>query len=380
MQRQMMRRGVVALAALVLVGCGSSEAGSTTTSSPASTDAFTTIAVGTSAGATTIALADMTVEAGEPWIAYQLYEDDGQGRIDLRLVRPDGTGDHPLLVTRPGDQIHPDWSPDGDRIVYTVDRTQLWIVNADGTNATKVPIDCSKPCGLLDEAAWSPDGQELVFIREEYPEGQLPINRIQAVDLATTTVRTLYTPPTLQGANHPRWAPEGTSIVFELTRFASAQANAPDGSIVATLDLTDPAAEPVMLTDWPTFAAYPDWSWGTDTIVFSTYDLGRRDFGLLDDMSQASDLYTVHPDGSGLTQLTHNPSGTTLIRNNTASGPLSSQPTWSPDGTSIIFVQVDGNTWPGWSMATAQADGTNLKSATGSDSIVGTHPRLRPVP
>ena len=74
------------------------------------------------------------------------------------------------------------------------------------------------------------------------------------------------------------------------------------------------------------------------------------------------------------------PSGTTLIRANTASGPLSCQPTWSPEGTSIIFTQVDGPTWPGWSIATMEADGTNLRSATGSISIVGSHARLRPEP
>ena len=265
-------------------------------------------------------------------------------------------------------------------MVYTVDQTQLWIVNADGTNATKLPIDCLQPCGLLDDAAWSPDGQELVFSREEYPAGQLPINRIQAVDLATNTVRTLYTPPPLQGAGISRWSPDGTSIVFELSRFASAEANGPNGSVIATLDITDPAAEPVLLTDWPMFAAYPDWSWITDTIVFTTYDLGRRDFRALTDMAPPSDLYTVRPDGSQRTQLTHNPSGTTLIRANTASGPLSCQPTWSPEGTSIIFTQVDGPTWPGWSIATMEADGTNLRSATGSISIVGSHARLRPEP
>jgi Tol biopolymer transport system component len=88
----------------------------------------------------------------------------------------------------------------------------------------------------------------------------------------------------------------------------------------------------------------------------------------------------MNPDGTALTQITHNTSDTTLIRLKSASGPLSAQPTWTPDGKSIIFTQVDGTEWPGWTLATIGADGTNQASATGSVSMTGTHPRLRPIP
>jgi Tol biopolymer transport system component len=377
------------VASLLLVGCtstaapssatetsgstGSTPLASDTTSSAPATPASTTA---TTATATASAPDEVTVGPDEPWIAYQLPHGSNLQVLDIHLVRPDGTGDHVLLDDRPGNQTHPDWSPDGSQLAYTVDETEIWTANTDGTNPVRLPIDCSKPCGLLDEAAWSPDGQELVFIREEYPDGKLPVNRVQAVDLATNTVRTLYMPPTLHGANHPRWAPDGKSIVFELSRFASARANGPDGSVVETLDLTDPAAEPVLITDWPMFAAYPDWSWVTDTIVFTTYDLSRR--SVIPDPTQPSDLYTIKPDGSGLTQLTHNPSGTTLVRLGSASGPLSAQPTWSPEGTSIIFTQVDGDEFAGWTLATINADGAQQGPAAGPTPIVGTHPRLRP--
>jgi Tol biopolymer transport system component len=366
----MNRSRVPVLAAMLLTACGSSAASPTTTAAVATTVA----------GSTTGALPGNTVRPGEPWMVYQRFTNSGDFPLDIRLVRPDGTGDHPLLTERPGNQTHPDWSPDGNRIVYTVDDTQLWIANADGGAPAKLPIDCSAPCILIDEAAWSPDGQEIVFIREEEPPGKLPFDLVQAIDLADNTVRTVYTPPSLQGTNHPRWAPNGESIVLELTRFDSAEAQGPNGSAVATVDTTNPSATAVLLTDWSLFAAYPDWSWSNDTIVFSTYDLGRRDVGGFADPSPPSDLYTVNPEGTGLTQLTHNPNGTTLIRNKTASGPLSTQPTWSPDGTTIILVQVDGRTWPGWSMSELDADGSNPRPAIGGPLIVGTHPRLRPAP
>lgn len=322
---------------------------------------------------------DEPAAAREPWIVYQRFTNDDGFRLDVRLVRPDGTDDHPLLTERPGNQSHPDWSPDGTRIAYTVNGTQLWVVDADGTDATKLPIDCSLPCETLDDAAWSPDGRHIAFTREEFPQDEPPAFMIGTIDLTDDTVRTVYTAPPLQTSNHPRWSPDGTTIVFEATRFPAADAG-PDGAALATISAVDPAATAEVITDWAMFAAYPDWSWVTDRIVFSTYDLGRRDAGDFTDPSPPSDLYVVRPDGSELTRLTENGSGTTLLRNGTASGPLSAQPTWSPDGESIILVQVDGSTWPGWSMATMKADGTGLQSAVGTEFVEGTHPRLQPLP
>lgn len=128
------------------------------------------------------------------------------------------------------------------------------------------------------------------------------------------------------------------------------------------------------------FAGYPDWSPDGARIVVSTYDLGYRDAGAFEDTSPPSDLYTISPDGSGLVQLTHNTSGSRLIRNGTASGPLSTQPTWSPDGRSVIFVHVDGLTWPGWQIASVRPDVTGLAPAPVPNPFLGTHPRLRPTP
>jgi Tol biopolymer transport system component len=364
------RTTALVLAALLLAGCGTSTADPTTESTLPESSA--TVVDST--------VADLTVGQDEPWLVYQRFTPGARPRLDLRVVRPDGTGDHPLLANRPGNQTHPDWSPDGSQIVYAVDDTQLWIVNVDGTSPTRLPVDCSAPCVLIDDPAWSSDGQEIAFMREEAPPNGVPFDLIQSIDLADNTVRPLYTPPQFQGAGHPRWAPDSESIVVELSQFANAEASTPDGSAIATLDVLDPAAKPKLLTEWSMFAAYPDWSWVTDTIVFTTYDLGRRDVNGFADPTPPSDLYTISPDGSALTQLTRNPTGTTLVRNKTASGPLSTQPSWSPDGTSIVFVRVDGDTWPGWSMATMNADGTGLASAAGDTTVVGTHPRLRPGP
>jgi Tol biopolymer transport system component len=308
------------------------------------------------------------VAPGEPWIVYQAWD----GAPHIRLVRPDGSGDH-LLV----DGTHPDWSPDGSRIAYVVDDVAIWVVNADGGDPEQLPVPCDDTCLLNDSPAWSPDGSTIAVSRFVAPsDGDVYID-VAALDLASGDIRTLYTPPAGEASWYVRWSPDGRSIVVNSDQFPSIDSDLVSGGMIAVVDLAepDPVARP--LTDYAMFATYPDWSPDGSSIVFTTHDLGVRDYGNQQDPSLPSDLYTIRPDGTGLVRLTENPTGPTLIRNGTASGPLSSQPSWTPDGR-ILFVQVDGEAWPGWQMATIEPDGSDLGPALESGWQQGTHPRMRP--
>lgn len=177
-----------------------------------------------------------------------------------------------------------------------------------------------------------------------------------------------------------RWSPDGERMVISLEHYEGADSDLIDGSVIGVIDADDPSVPLRVLTDPSMFASYPDWSPDGERIVFTTYDLGFRDSGNYADRMPASNLYTITPDGSDLRQLTHYEPGDRPIRNGTASGDLASQPTWTPDGERIIFVNVTGYGWPGWGMATVAADGTDLAPAAGDTYWNGTHPRLRPVP
>jgi len=371
---------VAALSVALLAACGPSAAADlqpepasspapTSTGSPASSPARSAEPSPTSPSQSPIA-----VMPGEPWIVYQYWD----ARADLRLVRLDGTGDHTLFEDQLSEQGHPDWSPDGTQIAFEMDG-EIWIAGVDGAGARKVAV-CATPCRDLELPAWSPDGSEIAFTRIDLIDGQNPGSVVQAVDVASGSVRDLVRTTGAVYAYGARWSPDGRALVVHLDRFLDSgnDTSRMTGSEVAAVDLTAAEPTPRPLTDWSTFATYPDWSPDGTRIVFTTYDLGARDGGFFGDPAPPSDLYTIRPDGSDLAQLTHNERGTELVRGGTASGPLSTQPTWTPDGQSIIFVQVDGPTWPGWTMATIAADGSSLVPATANGFMRGTHPRLRP--
>jgi len=358
---------------LVLVAIGCAPTASSVSPSPSFPPAITSPSPTVSASPSAPSIA---VLLGESWLVYQFWDQQAH----LRLIRPDGTGMHLLLPDDTREQWHPDWSPEGRRITFEMGG-EIWMAGADGSDLRRL-AKCDAPCRDLNQPAWSPDGSEVAFTRIDVVDGQNPGSTVQAVNVATGSIRDMVRTTGAEYANGARWSPDGRSLVVQLDRYLDTgnDTSRVTGSAVAVVDLTAKVPKPHRLTDWAMFAAYPDWSRARDLIVFNTYDLGGRDSGSFADPSPPSDLYTIRPDGTGMSQLTHNPSGTQLIRNRTASGPLSSQPTWSPDGRSIVFIQTVGDTWPGWTMATIHADGTGLAPAAGSDFLRGTHPRLRTLP
>ena len=176
---------------------------------------------------------------GEPWIAYQ---GGTGGPARVRLVRPDGTGDHELTPGDvPGEQFHPDWSHDGKRVAFAVDDTDgtrdIWAANVDGGDVRQL-YDCEAPCGWTDAPAWSPDDKEIAFehgflVEQATGEGD---SSVEVLDLATGTSRPVYDAAATEYVYTPRWSPDGRWIVFELDRFRLAATRCRDRPCVDTRD------------------------------------------------------------------------------------------------------------------------------------------------
>ena len=365
------------LAALLVGACsGSSPATPAPTPSPSSaapTAVATAAPTATAMLAATPSPTPIAVLTGEPWIVYEGPIEGGAGN---RAVRPDGTDDHWLTPDVPlpsgGWQVHPDWSPDGTRLAFAADDASepagvettrdLWISNADGTEAKRV-LDCESPCISTEHPAWSPDGRTLAFIGwDATPQTGLPY--LALLDARRTVRKLLVVTRDVDSYAWPRWSPDGRSLVVERQTWSDA---GPTASLTATtlgivtVGDTTPAWKPI--TGLPAWATYPDWHPSQDLIVFSTRPWDDLDTG-------PSNLYTIRPDGSRLTEVTQFGEGESRAV----------QPTWTPDGRQIIFTKVEGTGFGSPTMMTILPDGTGMTSATASGPMFGTHPRLRPAP
>jgi Tol biopolymer transport system component len=222
-------------------------------------------------------------------------------------------------------------------------------------------LDCQHPCLEANFPAWSPDGRSLAFTTFD-GKGEDTVNiRIDVFDLATRKIRTITRAAGTDNVTSPRWSRDGKTLVIEVQHYSDAGPNGKiTGTAIATVPVTDHVAAATVITPWNLSATYPDWHPTQDLIVFST-----RVWPALEG---PSNLYTVRPDGSQLTQLTRFTKGETRA----------AQPTFTPDGSHIIFTRVEGDGFGNPTMAEIALDGSGLTSATSNGMMFGTHPRLRP--
>ncbi|HMC07444.1 MAG TPA: hypothetical protein VKG89_08645, partial [Solirubrobacterales bacterium] len=107
------------------------------------------------------------------------------------------------------------------------------------------------------------------------------------------------------------------------------------------------AALTVLIAASSAHATFP----GTNgRIAFSQADLIPPIGGESGDLSAHSQVFTIQPDGSGLTQLTH-----------VASDQGAGAPDWSPDGQQIVYESNESGSFAIWSM---DADGGNQTRLT----------------
>jgi Tol biopolymer transport system component len=140
------------------------------------------------------------------------------GSFQLFVVNVDGTGLMQLTNTAaPAQNFNPHFSPAGNKIVFSSNRTQnyscgggsaaclsVYTMKPDGSNVVKLTDDS------LDAAwpDWSPSGNDIVFTNHWYD----PNSNIFVIHADGTELRqvTHTTGDNFQG----RWSPDGTKIVY----------------------------------------------------------------------------------------------------------------------------------------------------------------------
>jgi TolB protein len=313
--------------------------------------------------AVSISVALATAPGQNGGIAFRRYLDAKQTRAAVLTIAADSSGER--QITRPPAHTlddQPDWSPDGRRIVFSRcppdNVCRLMIVNADGTALRALTRSCRThpgpkglPRGCEDAAnpSFTPDGQHVLYTRatgraKTFPKlhtDEIQHSAIAMIDADGTGKRVILRLRAYSGdANNPQLSPDGRTIVFE-------EATSPLGRprlshAVFTVGVDGRGVHRV--TPWRLRAGDgPDWAPDGSRILFrSNEDVG--DFA-------KSQLYTIRPDGSGLTQVTHRSGATKLL-----------SASFSPDGTRIVFAMAPKGRLP--DLYTMATDGSDVQRVT----------------
>jgi Tol biopolymer transport system component len=94
---------------------------------------------------------------------FLVINDTDTFRSSIVVADPDGGGWTKLITKQDESLGWPAWSPDGSRIAFVglTDRWSIYVMDADGTDVTKVREEPGDLSGL--PLSWTPDGQRIVF-------------------------------------------------------------------------------------------------------------------------------------------------------------------------------------------------------------------------
>jgi Tol biopolymer transport system component len=274
-------------------------------------------------------------------------------RLLPAIVKPDGTGYTVHTIGLPTVNLAPGgWSPDGKRFLFEgwddTDPSRTGIYVSEGFSlAGAAPVQITH--ALLHDIAlaWSPDGTRLLLIQvTRCPEGDCNGGNLYVVDADGSDLIRLNPEGTFASCCGPAsWSPDGTQVTFgapsldaagaaDFTNSAVYVANA-DGSRVEAI--TEPGA----------FTEAAAWSPNGDWIVFNKKSgpVGVK----------GSDLYLVHPDGSGLVAIT-----TAGAAGKSDEGGA----VWSHDGSRLLFDSVPGGPVKRGDLWIVNVDGSGITQLT----------------
>jgi Tol biopolymer transport system component len=195
--------------------------------------------------------------------------------------------------------VFPSFSKDGKLLLTEKnDNSSIAIMDADGSN--KVRLFDAKGGGAAFSPGWSPDGQSVVFgfggflkSRETQAAKLMLVNR-DGTGLTDLT-------DGLPNAGFPSWSPDGKQVVYRV--WGNEQVG------LRIMNLSDRSVR--VLTTEPDNVPY--WSPDGRKILFTRKHEGNN-----------FDVFTINPDGTGVTQLTTAPTN-------------DAHAVWTDDGKQIIW-------------------------------------------
>lgn len=202
---------------------------------------------------------------------------------DLYLLDANNLAAAPLqLTSNSGLNVGAAFTPDGNQIVFTSTRTgkyELWIMNVNGTSQRQLSHTPSEDGGATFSPVTYSDGHlDLAFLRVSTELFGREVWIMTLFPDGTTTERRV----TANGGQKsiPRWSADGKQLLFEREGgLYTVDAMAVDAPLESMTQLVTQGHQPLS----------PDWSADGKKIVFTTYGEWR--------------LYMMNPDGSSLERI-----------------------------------------------------------------------------
>jgi TolB protein len=220
------------------------------------------------------------------------------GNSEIYTIHDNGSG-LTRLTNNKSEDIMPQWSPDGTRILYISvngSKNEIWVMNNDGSN----PIRVAEESDLTYPPSWSPDSQKILFaVRPNLRQNLLYIVNANGENLVCISDGD-------SRATFPSWSPDGSQILYvqEYQKEAYIYTMNPDGT------------NRKKLTREEGTYAVPTWSPDGKKIA---YIFAKKSFFNTEPM-----IYVMNADGTGQLAITK---GDWDIH-------------WSPDGAMIAFTKV----------------------------------------
>jgi Tol biopolymer transport system component len=220
---------------------------------------------------------------------------------DIFTINPDGTNETNITNNEAGNDVGPDYSPDGSNIIFYTTRdgnAEIYRMNSDGSN----PVRLTNNPAADSSANYSPDGSTIVF--ESNRDGNVEIYKMNADGSNQVRLTNNTTVDT-----QPAFSPDGSKIIFINNGISASQRNL--WTMNADGSNQQPIAPPTGISP---FYGRPNYSPDGSKIIFTF----TPDF-----QSQPNSTWTMNADGTNRAQF---PGGGGLLA------------TYSPDGAKIVYT------------------------------------------
>jgi Tol biopolymer transport system component len=270
----------------------------------------------------------------------------------LYVIGADGSGLR-KLVDLPVQ--HPGWSPDGSMIAFAHE-CAIWVVRADGSGMTKVTEGTGR-CAATP--AWSPDGRRLAF-SDVFRRSGVRVNAaVAVVNLDGSGLRHVsrLDDGLFIEDEAPTWSLDGRRIAYQISSiFPAGFRHLPPGYVVSQILVISREGYFVPGPATSPFDVDPTADWVADSAPSWSPDGTRivfqRTFMRSSDPARSVESALYVKRDTGRAE-------TRVVEN-------AAWPDWSPDGRQLVFTALEG-TGPrarGVGLAIARADGSGLRRLT----------------